>query len=398
MNNIKQISIFTALIIMAFSLYSCGGEAKSDEPKTPEMRKAILEKRLNDKRTEVGKMQYEVKELEKQLLALDPNFKKKEEQKKWRMVSVTQIDRKNFEQFSEFQGTVTTKGDFVVSSETGGRIKTLNAKEGDYVKKGQLIGTTDDAMMQSNMSELQTAMNLAQDVYSRRQKLWSQKIGSELELIQAKNQVETLQKNMATLRTQMSKTSFYSPDNGVVEEVMVKQGEMAGAGSPILRMLNTASVQVTADIPENYLKNVKRGERVKITIPALEMEQNGRISKISSTINPSNRTFGVEIGISSKGGKVKPNLMAMIEIKEFSKKNAVIVPTNLILNDMESDYVYIVADGDKPEKKIAKRVNIVIGADNDGETYVEEGLKGDEQIITEGYRMVNNGDPIKVVE
>ena len=95
---------------------------------------------------------------------------------------------------------------------------------------------------------------------------------------------------------------------------------------------------------------------------------------------------------------MKPNLMAMVEIKEFSKKNAVIVPTNLILNDMESDYVYIVADGDKPDKKIAKRVDIVIGADNDGETYVEEGLKGDEKIITDGYRLVNDGDPIKIVE
>ncbi len=398
MNIKKQISIFTALIIMVLSLNSCGGSSESDEPKTPEMRKAILEKRLNDKRTELGKMQYEIKELEKQILALDPNFKKKEEEKKWRMVSVTDIERKNFEQFSEFQGTVTTKGDFVVSSETGGRIKTLNVKEGDYVTKGQLIGTTDDATMQSNMAELQTALNLAQDVYSRRQKLWNQKIGSELELIQAKNQVESLQKSMATLRTQMAKTSFYSPDNGLVEQVIVKQGEMAGPGSPILMMLNTAKVQVTADIPENYLKNVRRGERVKITIPALEMEQNGKISKISSMINPANRTFGVEIGISSKGGKVKPNLMAMVEIKEFSKKNAVIVPTNLILNDMESDYVYIVADGDKPDKKIAKRVDIVVGADNDGETYVEEGLKGDEKIITDGYRLVNDGDPIKIVE
>ena len=115
-------------------------------------------------------------------------------------------------------------------------------------------------------------------------------------------------------------------------------------------------------------------------------------------INPANRTFGIEIGISSKGGKVKPNLMAMVEIKEFSKKNAVIVPTNLILNDMESDYVYIVADGDKPDKKIAKRVDILIGADNNGETYVEEGLKGEEKFITDGYRMVNDGDPIKIVE
>ena len=112
MNTIKQISIFTALIIMVLSLNSCGGSSESDEPKTPEMRKAILEKRLNDKRTELGKMQYEIKELEKQILALDPNFKKKEEEKKWRMVSVTDIERKNFEQFSEFQGTVTTKGDF----------------------------------------------------------------------------------------------------------------------------------------------------------------------------------------------------------------------------------------------------------------------------------------------
>lgn len=386
---IKILTLFSVIGLLA----SC---ASKSSDMTPEMKQAAVEKELIKKKAELDKLKFEVQDLEKQLLSFDPEYKKREEEKKWRLVSVREVNKKSFDQKINFQGTIQTKGDFKVSSEQGGLLKMMEIKEGQRVEAGQLVGKTDNSIFLRNMDELKTGLVLARDVLRRRQNLWNKQIGSEMELIKAKNDVESLERKMATLQAQMDKVNIYSPNSGVVDKVIIKEGEIAPPGQPIFTLLNTANVQVVADIPEQYLLKVKRGQKVAVKIPALEMEQTGRISKIGEMINPNNRTFQVEISISSRGGRVKPNLMAEVEIKESSKKGAMVLPTNLIQNEMDGDYVFVVKNKDK--KKIAEKVKIETGTTNNGETLIVSGLEGDELVIEDGARGVTDGEFVKLVK
>ncbi|MEZ4886369.1 MAG: efflux RND transporter periplasmic adaptor subunit [Chitinophagales bacterium] len=383
--------------LLAFSLLffnSCGeSEGKAD---TPEAKKALLEKQIKEKQIELAKAQSELQALEGEYLTYEPDYLTKQAESKKRIISTEKVQVKNFDQFVEFQGQVQTKDDFMISSDMGGVLKSLTIKEGEYVKSGQLVGRVDDDVMQRNVDELNLKLNLAKDIFERREKLWKQNIGSEIEYIQAKNNVESLQKSIATLQAQRGKTNIYAPNSGVVEEIYTNQGEVAGPGSPIAKIINTSNLQVVADIPENYLTSVRRGSIVKVILPALDNEeQTVKISKIGSMIDANNRTFQIEVPISNKGGKVKPNLMAMVEFKAASSNNAVVVPTNLVHNSLEGNFIFIVEKTDTSE--VAKKVQIEVGDSYEGETLVLSGLKGDELLIADGSTLVRDGERVKVI-
>ena len=384
-------------ILVCFSLLffnSCGGDdSKAD---TPEAKKALLEEQIREKKSDLAKLESELQALEREYLTYDPEYLQKQEESKKRVITVDSVRVKNFDQFVEFQGQVQTKDDFMISSDMGGVLQSLTIKEGQYVKRGQLVGRVDDSVMQKNLDELNTQLNLAKDIFQRREKLWEQNIGSEIEFIQAKNQVESLQKSIATLQTQRGKSNIYAPNSGVVEEIYTNQGEVAGPGSPIAKIINTSNLQVVADIPENYLTSVKRGTSVKVTLPAMEnAEQTVKVSKIGSMIDPNNRTFQIEVPISNRGGKVKPNLMAMVEFKSSDSDNAVVIPTNLVQNSLEGDFVFIVEK--KDTNQVAKKVKIEVGDSYEGETLVLNGLKGGEILVADGSNLVRDGERVKIL-
>lgn len=384
-------------LLLSFSLLflnSCGGDdSKAD---TPEAKKALLEKQIKEKQSDLAKLSSELQALEREYLTFDPDYLTKQAENKKRIITTDSVRVKNFDQFVEFQGQVQTKDDFMISSDVGGILKSLTVKEGQYVKRGQLVGRVDDDIMQKNVDELNLKLNLAQDIFQRREKLWKQNIGSEMEFIQAKNNVEALQKSIATLQAQRGKTNIYAPNSGVVEEIYTNQGEVAGPGSPIAKIINTSNLQVVADIPENYLTSVRRGSTVKVVLPALDnVEQTVKVSKIGSMIDPNNRTFQIEVPISNKGGKVKPNLMAMVEFKAAASDNAVVVPTNLVQNSLEGDFVFIVEKSDTAE--LAKKVKIEVGDSYEGETLVLSGLKGGEILVADGSNLVRDGERVKIL-
>jgi len=387
--------LLTTLLSISLLIFSACGSDKG-KADTPEAKKALLEKQIKEKQSELAKTQSELQALERDYLTYDPDFKSKQEENKKRVISIEKVQVKNFDQFVEFQGQVQTKGDFMISSDMGGILKSLTIEEGAYVKKGQLVGRVDDSVMQKNVDELNLQLNMARDIFQRREKLWKQNIGSEIEFIQAKNNVESIQKSLATLQTQRGKTNIYAPNSGVVEEIFVKQGEVCGSGTPIAKIINTRNLQVVADIPENYLSSFRRGTSVKVILPALEdMEQNAKVSKIGSMIDPNNRTFQIELPISNKGGKVKPNLMAMVEFKAASSNGAVVVPTNLVQNSLEGDFIFVVEKTDSSQ--VAKKVKIEVGDSYEGETLVVSGLKGDETLVADGATLVRDGEKVKII-
>lgn len=381
-------NIFYLFALAGFILAtSCGGgETTSEEsPQTLDAARKVLQ----EKRKKLQELKKEIAEAEAVVNKLDPRSKKKSVTP----VTTAKVQVKDFNHYVEVQGNVVPAQDpGMASSETGGRIMDLTVKEGDYVKKGDLIAKINLESIKKSIAQLDESLSLAQDMFKRQENLWNQKIGSEVQYLQAKSQVESLLKNKESLEYELTKSNVYAPISGYVDMVMAKEGEMAGPGTPIVQILNTKNLKVVAAIPEIYLGNVKKGEGVLLKFPALNEEQKGRVTSIGRIINPANRTFEVEASINSQNGLLKPNLLATMLVNDFSKKDAIVVPDQLILQDVSgADYV-MVLEGNKAVKKL-----VTMGRGYRNETIITSGLNGDETLLIKGARQVSDGDLVEVL-
>jgi RND family efflux transporter MFP subunit len=259
-----------------------------------------------------------------------------------------------------------------------------------------LIAELDLEQINKQIAELDKSLELAEDVFARQERLWEQNIGSEIQYLEAKNSVERLRKSKETLEFQMTKSKVYAPISGVVDQVNMEAGELAMAGAPIINILSTNRLQVVADLPENYLQTVKRGDRVKINYPSVNYEQEARIALIGSTIDPSNRTFKIEVNTGNPGGRLKPNLLAIVKVKEFEIEDAIVLPLSLIQQEVGGQkYIMIVGEG-KGGAPVAQKVNIKTGESYDGKVVIVSGLDGSEQIIERGGRGLGEGEYLEI--
>jgi RND family efflux transporter MFP subunit len=341
---------------------------------------------LKQKTDEVSILQTEIKSLTAKLQTLDPTAKKPKVP-----VEVSPIEVETFESYSTFQANVTANDLGMASSETGGRITSLTVGEGDYVKAGQLIATVDLETIEKQKLELQTSLSLARTVYERQERLWKQNIGSELQYLEAKNNKERIEQSLKTFDSQLAKKNVYAPISGVIDMVSIKQGEMAGPGAPIVMILNTSQLKIEADIPEKFLSSVKRGNTVDVYFPALDIETRKSISSVGRRIDPANRTFKVEMNTSSMGGKIKPNLLAEVTVKEQSIKDVISIPVNLLQQEVSGEnFVYIEAEG------LAAKRKVVTGLSNDNTIIIEDGLTAGDNLIRTGAIGLSNGAELLV--
>lgn len=378
---------FLLLLPIALFLASCGNTTpESQNPEDLAGKKALLK----EKQMALQTLKDEITLLEQEIAKLDPTSNKKTH-----LVTTLQLAKKTFNHYVEMQGVIQSDEVVTVSSETGGRLLEVKVVEGQNVSKGQLIARVDLDQLKKQIAEVETSLELAEEVHARQQRLWEQKIGSEIQLLQAKNNVDRLKKTLETLNFQLNKSNIYAPISGVVEMVSAKAGEMTGPGTPILMILNTSRVKVVADVPETYLRSVRKGETVSIKFPSINEEKQARVSLIGSFINASNRTFAVEAELPNPSGMLKPNLLALMLINDHSEKDAIVVPIELVQQEIGGkDYVFIKKD--MPEGSIAQKVYVTTGLSYDGEIVIKEGLKGDEVLIYEGARMVSDQDLIQV--
>ena len=377
----KNILLLTTLIL--FSVGCGGGEAGIPEDL------AGKKKYLKDKKAALTALKGEIASIEKEIEKLEP---KKEKSK--RLVSTKMAQLTDFKHFVELQGTVQSDDLVSASSEVPGRIVSMPIQEGQNVRKGALIAKIDMEQLDKQKAELNKGLELAKEVYTRQARLWEQKIGSEIQYLQAKNNVERMEASLETLNFQQTKANVYAPISGIAERIISKAGEMASPGMPIIQILNTSKVKVVADVPETYLKAVKRGDNVKINFPALDKEINGRISLVGKTIDPSNRTFKVEVNLNNSSGIYKPNLLAMMSVNDISIKNAVLAPLTIVQQETSgASFIYITEKSDEGTK--AKKVIVTTGDSYEGNVVVTSGLEGTEEIIFDGARFVNDGELIE---
>lgn len=374
--------------LVTFAVVACSGPVAEENsfPEDVEGKKALLK----EKRAALLKLSEEIALLESQLDNLDPQA----QEKSARLVVTSPVSRKDFIHFVDIQGSIVADDLIDVSAEAGGRILKLYVKEGDAVRAGQLIAELDMESLEKQKAEIQKALELATTVYERQQRLWEQNIGSEIQYLEAKNGKERLEKSLETLDVQMTKSKVYAPASGVVEREILQSGELAAPGTPIVQLLNTQKLKVVVDIPENFLAAVRRGDEVQVQFPALGTDQRVRVSQIGRVIDPSNRTFEVEALVQNPTGFLKPNLLAIMKINDFSSKDQVVIPLKAVLQEVGGKkYVMVAVEANG--SWIAQKKYVSPGETFGGEVIIAEGLTGGESLVLEGARGLLDGEQIQ---
>jgi len=354
----------------------------------------VKKSELKEQKTELQKIKVSIIELEKEISALDPDFAK--ENRRATLITTKPVETKVFEHYVEISGAVKSRKNILISAENMGNINRLFVKEGDVVKKGQLVISMDTELYQRSLEQLETEYTLAKIMFEKQSNLWNQNIGTEIQYLEAKNRKESIERQIANIKTQVSKSQVRAPFSGIIENVFVKEGEMAQMGSPLVRIVNHQGMYVRADLSDSFIGKFKKGDIVIVHFPALDKTIESKISSVGQVIDEMNRTFTIEATLPITNFIVKPNLLAIVKLRDFNETNAIVIPSKLIQKDNKGDFVFITDENQ--DQLMAKKVKIERGVTYKNNTMITSGLDGNEELIDEGFRNVSNGSKVKVVE
>ena len=367
---------------------SCGNSVKDEKAELND-KKAQLEKL----KTEQKKIAGEIVELEKEIAKLDTSAGIKEKEK---LVTLSILEPGKFTHYIDLQGKIDAENiAYVTPRGMGGMVTAVYVKQGQPVKKGQLLLRLDNAVEQKQIEQIQSQLNYAKDIYQRQQNLWNQNIGTEVQLLTAKNNVETLEKQLATAREQLSNANVYAQMSGIADQVNIKVGETFSpqtAAMAGIRIVNTNDLKVVASVPENYLGSVGVGTNLLVTLP----EQNNdtlraRVNVSGKVIDPNSRSFYIEAKIPS-GKNLRPNQLAMVKIQDYSTSTAITIPVNTLQNDDKGKFVMVaVKEG---TRMIARKRPVSVGELYGDRLEVKSGLQNGDTLIIEGFQGLYDGQAI----
>lgn len=399
MKKVTQIVLAASVMLI---IASCG-DSKKDGAALINDKKAAIEKL----KAENAANDIEMKKLQAELDKLDVNSANAA---KVKLVGATAVTTQDFKHYIDLQGHVDAENISYISPRgMPGQVKALYVQQGQYVKKGQLLLKLDDAIMQQQVTAarqqlegIKTQLSFAKNIYQRQKNLWDAGIGTEVQLITAKTNVESLENQLkaageqVNLAVEQSKTSnVYSDVNGIADIVAIRVGEtfqgMTAAG-PQIKIVNTSNLKVVTNIPENYLTRVNRGSTVEINIPDANKKLTSTISLISQSIDPTKLGFVAEARIPVDPA-LKPNQSAIVRILDYAAANAVVIPVNTVQTDEAGKYVYVMTKSSNG-KSIAKKQAVVIGEVYGDAVEIKAGLKAGDQLITEGYQNIYDGQLI----
>lgn len=352
---------------------------------------------LGDKKMKLEKLQAEkskldanIKQLQDEIEKLDPATKKD----RAKLVSASPVTQQDFTHYIELQGKVDANDIVIVTPRAmPAQVKEIYIKRGDMVKKGQLLLKLDDAIMLQQLDGLNTQLNYAQNIYNRQKNLWDQGIGTEVQLITAKNSVDALQKQIETLKENWKTSFVYAPISGLADVVSIKAGEIFNgltATGPQIQIVNKESMKVITEVPENYQTRVKKGSQLKISIPDAGIDSlNATISVLGASITSTSRAFITEAKIPSLSG-LRINQVALVKIKDYYAPHAITVPVNVVQTDENGKYIYVIVK--EGEVRKARKKNVVVGEIFGGMVEIKaNSLTASDVIITEGYQTVYDG-------
>lgn len=380
----KNILILMSVILLA----SCGASTYQDDASVEELSELIKEKEK-----QVIVLKTEIDSIKRQITKLDPDFFRKE----IKSLEVITVKSEDFKSYYEVQGLINADEEVVISSEIPGRLTSLNIELGSNVSKGQLIGTVDTEATEKQIEELRKSIELANDVFDRQKRLWDQNIGSEIQYLQAKNNKERLEKSLVSAQTALKKSKIYAPMSGSIALLMAEKGEVVAPGVPIARMMSTSRVKLVGDVPEKFVRNVKKNDKVLVKVPTLDYSNEAAVSRIGNYVHPNNRTFEVEVKLGNPGSLLKPNLLALMYINDYTAKNAIVLDQNLVQQDISGEYFVFTVKEDNGKFKVEKRI-VEMGRTYEGRVEIKSGIAENDKVIKSGISYLAEDQEIKIRE
>jgi RND family efflux transporter MFP subunit len=316
------------------------------------------------------------------------------------LVTALAVEAVNFEHTIEVQANVKTRQNLDLYPEYNGKLVSIYVKEGQSVKKGALLAKIDDAGLKEQLDQIELQLNLAETTFERTERLWNQKIGSEMMYLEAKTRYEAQKKQLAQMRRQLAKTKIYAPFNGTIDQVFANQGANVAPGvTPILRIVNLNSMYVEADVPENYLTSVTKGSKAVVEIPVLGQSQITSIRQTGSYIQPSNRTFRVEAPLDNPNGDIKPNLVAKLNVIDYTNPEALMVPRRILRQNAEGVYfVFALSNSEGENSYAAEQRFVELGKSKNEMIEITQGISQGDLLIDEGVSLLEPNQKVKRIE
>lgn len=377
MNIAKHIAIATSVILLA----ACGG-GKTGNTLTD--KKAQLEQ-LKKQQEDLNK---QITDLQAEIVKLDPSANPE----KAKLVAVTKLGEENFNHYIDLQARVDADNIAYVTSRGGpGLVKAVYVKQGDFVKKGQLLLKLDDAIIKQQLQQAQTQLSFAKDLYNRRNNLWKDGIGTEVDLISAKNNVDQAQKQVDIIQEQLSFSEVRAETSGVADEVTIRVGETFPSATGVIKIVNGNDLKIVAEVPENYLSRVRTGSTVEVTLPDINKTFSTSINLSGKMIDPNTRSFYIEAKV-PQGTGAKPNQLAVAKILDYSASGAITVSVNTLQTDEQGKYVLVAEN--KNGKLYAQKKRVEIGELYGDKIEIKNGLQKGDMLITEGFNNLYDGQLI----
>ena len=352
---------------------------------------------LSVKKSELEKLTKERDAISAKITALEIEISKHDTSaanEKMKLVEIQTLTKQNFSHYIELQGKISTENIYYVTPRgMGGQVKELFVKLGDKVKKGQLLMKLEDGIVQQNIKQVENQLSFAKNIFSRQENLWKDGIGTEIQFLSAKNNVESLEKQLGIVKEQLSTTNVISEVSGIVDNVTIRVGETF-VGSPMagITIVNPTSMKAMVDVPENYVSKVHKGMAAIITVPDINQSFNSQISLVSESINVTSRSFIAESKLPSSA-IIKPNQVAIVKLLDHESKNTIVVPVETVQTDEKGKFVYILSE--ENGKTIARKKSIQIGEFYDELIEVKSGLDTGDKIVSKGFQGLYEGQLIK---
>jgi RND family efflux transporter MFP subunit len=377
-------------IIVSSLIFSCESENKS----VSEVIASNNIELIKLKREEINNKQQEIY---KKLNLIDLKLNELENNSKNPIVSTSRIIKQDFNHYVELQGDVKSEKIISIYPEFSGIINEIFVKSGESVDKGQVLATIDDGGLKQQLSQLQITFNLAKTTYERQERLWGQKIGSEIQYLESKSMFEAQSKAIEQLTKQLNKTIIKAPFSGIIDNVIVKKGEVVYPGrSNLMLLVNMQEMYVESKVPENYINSITKGKDVVIEAPMLNIALKSKIRLVANYINPLNRTYRIEAEIPKNNYKIKPNLNVKLKVNDYTSEDAILIMLNHINIDSNNDeYVYKIIN--KDGKNYALKTIIETGKNNGNFIEVLKGLTENDEIVSEGARKITNNSEVKII-
>jgi membrane fusion protein (multidrug efflux system) len=383
-------TIWTLLLTLGLISVSCQSKSSAS---IDELITSSDETLLRAKRTELSAqrnaLDADIKRLDVVIASLDKSASLP-------LVATYEVTPQEFNHFTSFQGTVKTMKNINVYPEMPGQLLEVLVVEGQKVEKNQVLARIDDGGLLAQLAQAKSQLLLSETVFNRQERLWSQNIGSEIQFLQAKTQFESAEKAVDALSLQAEKSVVRAPFDGTVDQIFKEPGTIVapGMGSELFRVVNIDEVYVEVDVPETHITSISEGSKVHVNLPAIGEEIDARIARVSKVINPSNRSFTVEIPLENKSGFIRPNLMASVAINDYSNKLAIMIPQSVVSENAEGQQ-YCFALEESTEGYIAKRLIIQTGKTSEDFIEVLDGVEKGALLITEGAKKVSDNQPVK---